>query len=65
MKTSLLSLLLLNPMIEKPFIGVVENAHYAESLIENGGYYIEEEKDIQNGDLMAIVNGNLYVVDKK
>ena len=45
------------------FVGVAENQHYISNTIQAGGYYIENDLDIHAGDTVAIVNGEVYVIE--
>lgn len=45
------------------FVGIAENQHYISNSIQVGGYYIENDLGIHTGDTVAVVNGEVYVIE--
>ena len=64
MRTLLIALTLLSNTVvpANSFIGVAQNEHYIINS-NNEGYYIEEELGIYTDDTVAIVNGEVYIID--
>lgn len=48
---------------QNSFIGVAENQHYISNSIQAGGYYIENDLDIHKDDVVAIVDGEVYIIE--
>lgn len=62
-KGIILALALLSNTQTNNFVGVAENQHYIVNQQLQGGYYIENDLDIHAGDTVAIVDGEVYVID--
>ena len=48
---------------QNSFVGVAENQHYISNNIQQGGYYIENDLNIHTGDTVAIVDGEVYIIE--
>lgn len=56
------SLLFTVPATQDTFYGMAENPHYIINGTEQG-YYIEEDFNIHTGDTVAIVKGEVYIIE--